>query len=350
MTELERVGWDDGWLASFKEEAGRGLSPARVWAREGSLYRLVTEHGERVANISGRYKLELGRGGSLPAVGDWVAADLAPTRAVIRKLLPRRTTVARKEAGERERMQVLAANVDVILVVSGLDADFNPRRLERYLAMARESGARPVLVLNKADLCPDVPARVEAAKLVAGGAPMHVVSAKPGLGLEALDAYLRPGQTLTLLGSSGAGKSTLVNRILGRERQATKEIREDGRGRHTTTSREMFVAPSGAILMDTPGLREIQLADVSEGIRQTFEDVEALLGRCRFADCRHHKEPGCAVLAALHDGTLDHGRWDSYLKLRHETELRNTTYWEARRLKRKHDRLVDEAEKRKKLR
>lgn len=348
MDALRKVGWDDAWADSFKVHASAGLSPARVAAREGSLYRLWTDGGDRDAAISGKFKLALSKGGKLPAVGDWVAVDLKPTQGVIHGVLPRRTVVSRKEAGERDRIQVLVANVDVIFVVSGLDDDFNLRRLERYLAVVREGGARGVVLLNKADLCPEAEARLAETRLIAGDFPVHVISAKKGDGVDVLAEYLRPAATVALLGSSGAGKSTLVNRILGREKQATKEVREDSRGRHTTTSREMFVTPVGAILLDTPGLREIQLADVAEGIRQSFPDVEALFGTCRFDNCRHHKEPGCAVIAALESGNLDHARWDSYLKLKAEQAVRGMKDWEKRRHDRKFARVVEEGLKRKK--
>ena len=344
---MAAYGYDADFAAAFAPHASTGAVPARVCAREGSLYRLWTANGDRLAGLTGRYKHDLGRGALFPAVGDWVAADLEPTRAVIKAVLPRRSTVQRKEAGERDRMQVLAANVDVLFVVSGLDADFTPRRLERYLAIIRDSGAKPVILLNKADLCPDVESRLAAARLVAGEAPIHVMSAKGGDGVDALNGYLASGRTLALLGSSGAGKSTLVNRILGKERQATKGLRDDGRGRHTTTSREMFLTPSGAILMDTPGLREIQLADAAEGLKKTFEDVEGLFPQCKFSNCRHHQEPGCAVIAALDSGALDAERWDSYLKLSHETGTRRMLDWEKRRYEKKFARVVDEAEKRK---
>ncbi|TBR21535.1 ribosome small subunit-dependent GTPase A [bacterium] len=344
---LKKVGWDDAWADSFKVHASAGLSPARVAAREGSLYRLWTEGGDRDAAISGKYKLSLSKGGKLPAVGDWVAVDLKPTQGVIQGVLPRRTMVSRKEAGERDRMQVLVANVDVIFVVSGLDGDFNLRRLERYLAVVREGGSKGVVLLNKADLCPEAPQRLAETILIARDLPVHVISAKKGEGVDVLEQYLKPATTVALLGSSGAGKSTLVNRILGREKQATKETREDSRGRHTTTSREMFLTPGGAILLDTPGLREIQLADVAEGIRQTFSDIEALFGACKFDNCRHHKEPGCAVLAALDSGALDPNRWDSYLKLKAEQAVRGMKDWEKRRHDRKFGRMVHEALKRK---
>lgn len=347
MEDLRLWGWDDAFATAFKVHASIGLAPARISAREGSLYRLRTEGGERTAHLSGRYKLEMGKNGSIPAVGDWVGVDLAPTRAVIKALVARRTSVSRKEAGERDRMQVLVANIDTIFIVSGLDDDHNLRRLERYLAIVREGGAKPVVLLNKADLCSDVPAVVKATRGVAGDIPVLVISAKKGAGLEALEEYLVPTRTVALLGSSGAGKSTLVNRLLGTEKQATKEVRVDSRGRHTTTSRELFMTPSGAILLDTPGLREIQLSEVTSGLAETFADIEALFTQCRFGDCRHHKEPGCAVIAAMNSGALDPGRWESYTKLKHEQGSRGLSVWEKRRADKKFARVVDEALKRK---
>ncbi|MBI3300456.1 MAG: ribosome small subunit-dependent GTPase A [Elusimicrobia bacterium] len=346
MDALERFGWDAAYAKAFEPHAAKGLTPARVAAREGSLFKLWMETGERLAQLSGIYKRDLERDVPFPAVGDWVAADMSPTRAVLHAVLPRRSRVARKEAGERDRLQVLVANVDTIFVVSGLDQDFNLRRLERYLAIVLEGGARPVILLNKVDLCPEAQERLKDTRAVAGEVAVHLMSAKQGAGLDFLAEYLLPGKTVALLGSSGAGKSTLVNHILGREKQPTKTLRGDGRGRHTTTSREMFLTPNGTVLIDTPGLREIQLADAAEGLRRTFEDVEALFSGCKFDNCRHHKEPGCAVLAALAAGTLLAARWDSYLQLKHEQGGRGLTPWEKARANRKHSRLIDENKKR----
>ena len=272
---------------------------------------------------------------------------MTPTRAVLHAVLPRRSRVARKEAGKRDRLQVLVANLDTIFVVSGLDQDWNLRRLERYLAIVLEGGARPVILLNKADLCPQAEARLAETRSVTGTGAVHLISAKRGSGLEVLAEYLLPGKTVALLGSSGAGKSTLVNRIRGNEDQPTKTLRGDGRGRHTTTSREMFMTPGGTVLIDTPGLREIQLADAAEGLRRTFEDVESLFSACKFDNCRHHKEPGCAVLAALAAGSLPAARWESYVQLKHEQGNRSLAPWQKARANRKHDRLVDENKKRK---
>jgi ribosome biogenesis GTPase / thiamine phosphate phosphatase len=215
---------------------------------------------------------------------------------------------------------VLAANVDVVLIVSSVNQELNLRRLERYLTLAWESGARPVLVLTKSDLSDDVPAALAEVESVAFGAPVHAISSVTGEGLDEVRAYLRPGVTAALLGSSGVGKSTLVNTLAGEELLETREIRDDGKGRHTTTRRELVQLPGGGLVIDTPGMREVQLWIAEEGLEEAFEDVTELFGRCRFSDCAHQSEPGCAVKEALANGTLSPERWESYLKLQRELE------------------------------
>jgi len=238
---------------------------------------------------------------------------------MIREVLPRRSKFVRKLPGKKIGEQVIAANVDTALLVSALDGDFNPRRVERYLAQCWESGAMPVIVLNKADACADACAKAAEVERISLGTAVYVVSAKTGRGFEQLDAYLARGQTLVLLGSSGVGKSTIANRLLGRAIQEVREVCEaDSRGRHTTTARQLFALPGGALLMDTPGLRELQLWGADEGISQAFADIETLAPRCRFSNCRHEDEPGCAVQAALADGTLDLERLGNWRKLQRE--------------------------------
>jgi ribosome biogenesis GTPase len=228
----------------------------------------------------------------------------------------------RKSPGKKAEEQVIATNVDTALLVSALDGDFNPRRVERYLAQCWESGAKPALVLNKMDECADPQARAAELERVALAAEVYLLSAKTGQGVEELEKILLPGQTFVLLGSSGVGKSTLANRLLGESRQEVQPVREgDSRGRHTTTARELFVLPGGALLMDTPGLREMQLWDAEEGLAEVFADIDALGAQCRFADCKHEAEPGCAVRAALNAGTLDEGRLESRRKLLREQEF-----------------------------
>lgn len=320
---LEDLGWSDFFAAAFAPYAEQGLVPARVVAQRG-LTSVSTGEAEHYADLAGRLRRELeipGNVAGFPAVGDWVALRL-PTgggRALLHAVLPRQSKFSRKVAGHRTEEQVVAANIDTIFLVSGLDGDFNPRRIERYLTAAWESGAQPVVVLNKLDKCPDPDRCLLEAEAVAMGVPVHRVSAKTGEGCDALEVYLGRGQTVSLLGSSGVGKSTLINRLLGREAQRTGDVREgDDRGRHTTTHRELFVAPAGALLLDSPGLREIQLWDGDQGIESAFADVEELAEACRFADCRHQGEPGCAVAAAVAAGELPAERLESYRKLQRE--------------------------------
>jgi len=320
---LNDLGWSDFFAAAFGPWGQQGLVAARVVAQKG-LYQVSTGGAEHFADLAGRLRHELkGPGGAAgyPAVGDWVALrpPAGEGRAMIQAVLPRQSRFSRKIAGQRTEEQVVAANVDTLFLVSGLDGDFNPRRIERYLTAAWDSGARPVVVLNKLDRCANPDDCLLAAESVAMGVPVHRVSALTGLHCDELAGYLAPGQTVSLLGSSGVGKSTLINRLLGREAQRTSEVRaHDDRGRHATTHRELFVSPLGGLLIDTPGLREIQLWEGDQGIESAFADVEALAEGCRFADCRHRGEPGCAVEAAAASGELPADRLESYRKLQRE--------------------------------
>ena len=256
-----------------------------------------------------------------PAVGDWVTVQIRPDgqNALIQTLLERKSGFTRKVAGVKTEEQVVAANVDTVFLVSGLDGDFNVRRLERYLTTAWQSGASPVVVLNKADLCEDIDSRLVEVEEVAMGLPIHTVSAISGDSVEDLRAYLTPGKTVAFLGSSGVGKSSLINSLLGEERLDTGAVREDdSRGRHTTTSRHLIPLPEGGLVIDTPGMREMQLWADEEALEHVFEEIETLAEQCRFRDCQHIAEPGCAVLAAIEDGSLPRKRYDSYLKLRKE--------------------------------
>lgn len=325
---LDALGWGDDFQAAFAPYSGEGLHPARVVTQSHGLYRLLSALGPHRAELAGRLRHD-SDAVDQPAVGDWVVAELrADGAGTIHHVLPRRTAFSRREVSHRSREQVVAANVDTVFLVTALGRDLNVRRLERYLTMAWESGARPVVVLTKADLHPDHAAELAEVESVAFGVDTHVTSAVTGDGLDELARYAAPGQTVALLGSSGVGKSTLVNALAGEELLATAEVREsDERGRHTTTHRELVPLPDGGWLLDTPGMRELQLWDSTEGLEQAFADVSDLVDRCRFADCRHRTETGCAVRAALGDGTLPRERWESYEKLQRELralEIRNS--------------------------
>ena len=318
--ELARLGWDRSFAAAFDAVAAPGLVPARVGVEHNHLYRVLTDGGELLAEAAGSLRHAAAGGDALPAVGDWVAVRAgAARRATIRAVLPRRSCFARKAAGDPTRRQVVAANVDTVFLVAGLDGDFNPRRMQRYLAAAAEGGAAPVVVLNKADVCDAVDEAATAIRALAPRVPLHATSCKEAHGLDALAAYLTGGRTVALLGSSGVGKSTIVNRLLGVERQRTRSVRgRDSRGRHTTVHRELLVRPGGGVIIDTPGMRELQLWDTDRALEDVFDNIEALAGDCRFRDCRHRSEPGCAVRGAVAAGQLAAGRLAHYQRLEDE--------------------------------
>jgi len=317
--ELVALGWSPSRAEEFVPHAAAGCVPARVAAQHRGGYVVYAESGERPAEVVGQLRHAALGPADLPAVGDWVAVRDAPEAdaATIHALLPRRTVFSRKAAGE-DVEQVVAANVDVVFLVSALGPDLNVRRLERYLAAGWDSGADPVVVLNKSDLADDLAGATAQVEAIAFGVPVHVVSAAEGTGLDGLARHLEGNRTAALLGSSGVGKSSLVNRLLGRDRQDVAELRADGRGRHTTTYRELIPLPGGGLLLDTPGMREIGLWDAGGGIDQTFADVAELAAECRFRDCAHEGEPGCAVLAAVAGGRLAAERLESYRKLLRE--------------------------------
>jgi ribosome biogenesis GTPase len=317
---IQDYGWSDTLRRDFAPFAARELIPGRITVQQRGQFGLVTDLGELTGQISGRLAHDAESGG-YPAVGDWVAVAARPAEqaATIHAVLPRRTAFVRRAADTVTVAQVVAANVDVALLVASMNADLNQRRLERYLATAWQSGATPVVVLTKADLAEDPEGEIAEAESVAFGAPVLAVSAITGEGMDALAALLKPGETAVLVGSSGVGKSSLVNALAGEMLMATAAIREDdARGRHTTTHRELIRLPSGALILDTPGMRELGLFDADEGLSATFEDIEDLAQACRFNDCHHGNEPGCAVREALETGALDPGRWKSYVKLQKE--------------------------------
>lgn len=301
-----------GWTAELAASLEAGHIPARVSAQHRGAYDVLAERGEQRVRLPGRFLHEAGPT-ELPAVGDWVGIEAD----MIQSLLPRRSAFVRQTAGRETGAQVLAANVDTAFLVTSLNLDLEPRRLERYLTVAWDSGALPVILLTKADLADDADALLAEVEAVAFGVPVHLVSAVTGHGMDVVASYLRPGTTAVLLGSSGVGKSTLVNRLAGEELLRTQEIREDDdRGRHTTSHRELVVMPGGGMIVDTPGIRELQLweGDTASG----FGDIDDLALRCRFSDCGHTTEPGCAVLEAVDEGVLTLDRLRSYRKLERE--------------------------------
>jgi ribosome biogenesis GTPase / thiamine phosphate phosphatase len=314
LPALDELGWDAGWASAFEQLQEDNLIAARIAAQHRGAYVVWTEDGELRARAAGRLYYEHEVGAPVPAVGDWVGVR----ETTITSILPRRSAFSRKRAGLASDEQVLAANVDSAFLLAGLDDDFSLRRLERYITTAWDSGAEPVVVLTKADLCDDVGDALLQVESVAIGVPVYPISNVTGVGVDELASHLRPGRTLVLLGSSGVGKSTLLNRLAGTELMRTGELAGDGTGRHTTTHRELVRLPGGALAIDTPGLRELQFWDGDVGA--AFEDVDALAADCRFRDCAHASEPGCAVLGAVDDGTLALDRLRSWRKFQRELE------------------------------
>jgi ribosome biogenesis GTPase / thiamine phosphate phosphatase len=326
---LESLGWNDFFSQSFdsliaKQSERDRPSPftvGRVALEHRSAYTLYTEQGDLTGEISGKLRHRTTELPDFPAVGDWVVLDAkeGDRTAIIHHILPRKSKFSRKAAGGKTDEQIVAANVDTVFLVAGLDHDFNPRRIERYLLLTWESGANPVVVLNKADVRDDVEDCIAEVEAIAPGVPICLLSALHHQGIESLKPYLNPGQTVALLGSSGVGKSTITNALMGADLQAVQSVRaSDSRGRHTTTHRELLRLPWGGLLIDTPGMREIQVWAGDESLQDTFADIETLADQCRFRDCHHRNEPGCAVLQALEDGQLDESRLANYQKLQKE--------------------------------
>jgi ribosome biogenesis GTPase len=322
-TSLEDLGWNSFFQKHYQILKIPGSLPARVISESRGSFQVYCQHGELSAKISGKMRYRAGEENQYPTVGDWVVIKplVNERKGIIHFALPRKSEFSRKVAGDRTEEQVVSANVDTVFIVSGLDGgrNFNLRRIERYLTLAWSSGATPVMVLNKVDLCNDINAHIRSVESIAPGVSIHPVSAKQKIGLEALRNYLTKGNTAAFLGSSGVGKSALINALLGVEKQVTGEVREDDRmGRHTTTRRELLLLPGGGIVIDTPGMREIQLWAGEEDLQGAFQDIEMLAKRCHFADCSHNAESGCAVKIAIDRGELDPARLDSYQKLQNE--------------------------------
>lgn len=318
---LEALGWDAFFAEGFQKVAGEGVEPARVAVEDKLQYGVLTATGELRAQLPGKFLHDARRRAELPKVGDWVAIERPAGEggAIIRAVLRRRTRLARKVPGRELEEQVLAANVDLVFVVQGLDRGINPRLLARQLVLARAGGADPVVVLNKVDLCADPALPVAQATEVAATVPVLAVSAKTGVAVDQLKGFLKPGRTAVFLGASGVGKSSLINRLYGEEIQATVEVRQgDFKGRHATSWRQLIPLPEGGLVIDTPGLREVQLWGDGDGLEETFSDIQALAAGCRFRDCTHTVETHCAVREAVANGRLTSARYESYLKLRRE--------------------------------
>ncbi len=320
---LSELGWSNFFQRQIQPEES-GLMPARVFRQDINRYHLVSESGSLLGVLPGRFRRGVDSKADLPAVGDWVlvleivGGEAGQVR--IERRLDRKSKFSRKGAGDAVDEQVVAANLDKLFVVSGLDGDFNPKRIERYLLAARNAGAMPVIVLNKRDICGDLEAKLEALRPIAGETPVHEISALKQRGLDVLRGYLAPGVTCALAGSSGVGKSTIINALLGEEKFATAGVREDdSKGRHTTSFREMIAVPGGGLIIDTPGMRELQIwaGDVTAERNVDDDDIETLAASCKFNDCKHQSEPGCAVRQAVEQGLLDKARLNRYFRLQH---------------------------------
>ena len=321
--DLKVLGWDLDFSEAFKAYQGKEYIPLRVTRDNRNKYTAIGEIGEYSCEVSGKFRFGTGEKSGYPTVGDWVVAAIRPneTKATIHAVLPRKNSFSRKVSGEVTDEQVVAANIDTVFIVTGLDENYNLRRIERYLSVAWDSGITPVILLNKSDLCSEYEARVSEVESIAIGTKVLAVCATEKIGIGLLGKYVREGQTVAFLGSSGVGKSTIINSLLGTEFMKVNEVSEVGsRGRHTTTHRELIILPSGSMVIDTPGMRELQVWGDDDGLKQVFDDIEQLTQSCQFRDCNHESEPGCAVREALEINELSAKRFASYLKLKKEYE------------------------------
>lgn len=319
--DLNKLGWSEYFQSCFDEYSKKGYIAGRVVAAYMHIYRVCTEYGELTAEVSGKLRFEASVSKDYPAIGDWVVLNprIEEMAGIIHEILPRKSKFSRTTADRTGREQIVAANIDRVFIVNSLNSNFNLRRIERYLTLAWESGATPVIILSKADLCSDVEEKYNQVQEIAFGVPVHTVSSVSKEGIEELNKYLIEGETVVLLGSSGVGKSTLINELTGEQIQKIQEIsRIEDKGKHTTTSRELIILKSGAMLIDTPGMRELHLWEGEDGIGEVFSDIEEIAAGCRFKNCTHENEPGCAVKQAINDGVLDRARLVNYNKMQLE--------------------------------
>lgn len=320
MLSLDELGWDLAWQRSFEPFAQSAFFPGRICIEHKELYHYYADGMEGSAEVSGRLRHSALSRADFPAVGDWVVLSraLGGSQAVIHAILPRKNKFSRKCAGKVSDEQIIAANLDTLFLITSFNRDLNLRRIERYLAALAEPHIQPIVLLNKCDLCDDPEEWLSQLRSIGSETQMHLISARTGQGLDALAPYLSAGRTVAMIGSSGVGKSTLLNRLRGQELQPVQPIRvDDDRGRHTTTHRAMFPLPQGGLLIDNPGIRELQLWDEGN-LDDTFSDITTLAWQCRFSDCRHEHEPSCAVQQAIADGELDAQRLESLRKLQRE--------------------------------
>ena len=323
MSELQKYGWQNAFADAFKPYQGAGFEAGRVSVENRGQYLVLTKHGEYSAEVAGKLLYSVDSPSELPKVGDWVVLSLfeGEAKAIIHDVLPRKSKFSRKVAGKKVEEQIVATNIDYIFVVQSVDQNFNLPRLERYLVMVREGGAQPIIVLNKIDLDHNSAEKARQVDKIAGNVPVIQTSTVTNEGVDALEAHLEPGKTYAFVGSSGVGKSALINSLVGADVQQTKEVRAgDSKGKHTTTRRELLTLPNGSLLIDTPGMREVQLWHSDKGLDDTFAEIMELADNCHFADCTHRHEKGCAVLAAVELGQVSPKRYKSYLKLLKEAE------------------------------
>ncbi len=321
--DLEKLGWSAHFSEAYKYYEGKGFVPLRVTRDNRNIYMATGEAGEYLCELSGKFRYETEAKSGYPVVGDWVVAAIREEekKGAVHALLPRKNRFGRKVAGAVTDEQVIAANIDNVFIVTGLDDNYNLRRIERYLSVAWDSGTIPVILLNKTDLCPEYEARKSEVESIAIGTDVLAISATESKGIDILEKYIKEGRTVAFLGSSGVGKSTIINSLLGSEYMKVNKVNEAGsKGRHTTTHRELIILPGGGMVIDTPGMRELQVWGDDEGLRQVFDDIEQLAVSCKFRDCNHENEPGCAVREALKTNALSAERFESYLKLKNEYE------------------------------